>query len=74
MVLESDKICEIKMKLIKVKNVGAVLSLICWVFILSVKTSFPTNAALPMAVDGQPLPTLAPMLEGVVDAVVNIST
>ncbi|MFT7528939.1 MAG: Do/DeqQ family serine protease, partial [Arenicella sp.] len=29
---------------------------------------------LPMAVDGQPLPSLAPMLEGVRDAVVNIST
>lgn len=70
----SDKICEIKMKFIRIKNVGAVLSLISCVFILSVETSFPTNAALPMAVDGQPLPTLAPMLEGVVDAVVNIST
>ena len=33
-----------------------------------------TRAALPIAVDGQPLPTLAPMLEGIRDAVVNIST
>ncbi|MCH4574262.1 heat-shock protein, partial [Achromobacter xylosoxidans] len=30
-------------------------------------------AALPMAVDGQPLPSLAPMLERVTPAVVNIS-
>lgn len=34
----------------------------------------PTFAALPVAVNGEPLPTLAPMLEGVQDAVVNIST
>ena len=33
-----------------------------------------TRAALPWAVDGQPLPSLAPMLERVVPAVVNIST
>jgi len=33
-----------------------------------------TFAALPIAVDGEQLPTLAPMLEGVQDAVVNIST
>jgi Do/DeqQ family serine protease len=32
------------------------------------------HAALPAAVDGQPLPTLAPMLERVTPAVVNIST
>ena len=32
------------------------------------------KAALPVAVDGQPLPTLAPMLAEVRDAVVNIST
>lgn len=31
------------------------------------------RAALPMAVDGQPLPSLAPMLERVTPAVVNIS-
>lgn len=33
-----------------------------------------SQAALPFAVDGQPLPTLAPMLGEVLDAVVNIST
>lgn len=32
------------------------------------------GAALPAAVDGQPLPTLAPMLERVTPAVVNISS
>ena len=30
-------------------------------------------AALPLAVDGQPLPTLAPLLERVTPAVVNIA-
>jgi serine protease Do/serine protease DegQ len=33
-----------------------------------------TNAALPTAIEGQPLPTLAPMLEKVTPAVVNIAT
>jgi Do/DeqQ family serine protease len=33
-----------------------------------------TFAALPVAVDGQPLPSLAPMLERVVPAVVNINS
>ncbi|MFW5427154.1 MAG: Do family serine endopeptidase [Methylophagaceae bacterium] len=37
-------------------------------------TSLITNATLPFAVDGQPLPTLAPMLDRVRGAVVNIST
>ncbi len=36
--------------------------------------SSASNAALPAAVDGQPLPSLAPMLENVRDAVVNIAT
>ncbi len=34
----------------------------------------PTQAALPAAMDGQPLPTLAPMLERATPAVVNIAT
>ena len=34
----------------------------------------PIFASLPNAVDGQPLPTLAPMLERVTPAVVNIAT
>ena len=34
----------------------------------------PLQAALPMAVDGQQLPSLAPMLERVTPAVVNIAT
>ncbi len=33
-----------------------------------------SHAALPAAVDGRPLPTLAPMIERVTPAVVNIST
>jgi len=32
------------------------------------------NAGLPVAVDGQPLPTLAPMIKLVAPAVVNIAT
>ena len=32
------------------------------------------NAALPLAIEGQPLPSLAPMLETIHGAVVNIST
>ncbi|MCH7882390.1 MAG: DegQ family serine endoprotease [Proteobacteria bacterium] len=34
----------------------------------------PLQAALPIAVDGQPLPSLAPMLEKTTPAVVNIAT
>lgn len=34
----------------------------------------PATAHMPVAVDGQQLPTLAPMLEGVTPAVVNIAT
>ena len=34
----------------------------------------PLSAALPMVVDGQPLPSLAPMLERIEGSVVNIST
>ncbi len=41
---------------------------------LAIAVSFPTQAALPAAVDGQPLPTLAPMLERATPAVVNIAT
>ena len=36
--------------------------------------ALPSGAALPVQVDGQPLPSLAPMLERVTPAVVNIST
>ncbi len=36
--------------------------------------SLPARAALPAAVDGQPLPSLAPILDEVTPAVVNIST
>ena len=37
-------------------------------------TCLNANAALPMQVDGENLPSLAPMLEGSMPAVVNIST
>ena len=43
-------------------------------FLLCLATVLPTQAALPSAVDGQPLPTLAPMLERVQGSVVNIAT
>jgi len=36
--------------------------------------ALPTLAALPTAVDGQPLPSLAPMLERVTPAVVNVNS
>ena len=42
--------------------------------VASVLLSNSANAALPAAVDGQPLPSLAPMLENVSGAVVNIAT
>lgn len=43
--------------------------------LLCLLSSFSTsNAMLPFSVDGQPLPTLAPMLEQVTPAVVNIAT
>ncbi len=35
---------------------------------------FGAQAALPLAADGQPMPSLAPMLERITPAVVNIST
>ncbi|NEX19803.1 DegQ family serine endoprotease [Thiorhodococcus mannitoliphagus] len=50
----------------------AVSRLGCILLLLSSITQ--AQAGLPPAVDGQPLPTLAPMLERVVPAVVNIST
>ncbi len=44
------------------------------VAILLLGLILPAPAALPVAVDGQPLPSLAPMLERVTGAVVNIAT
>jgi serine protease Do/serine protease DegQ len=41
---------------------------------LTVALPLPVLAALPASIDGQPLPTLAPMLERVTPAVVNIAT
>jgi len=42
--------------------------------VLFVLVIVPGHAALPAAVDGEELPSLAPMLEGVQPAIVNIST
>ena len=43
-------------------------------FALLAATPLVSHAGLPPSVDGQPLPSLAPMLEKVTPAVVNIST
>jgi len=43
-------------------------------FLLILLAVGTAQAALPVAVDGQPLPSLAPMLEMVTPAVVNIAT
>jgi serine protease Do/serine protease DegQ len=56
------------MKLINFKYALIALSLVVGFLAL------PLQAALPIAVDGQRLPSLAPMLEDVRDAVVNITT
>jgi Do/DeqQ family serine protease len=47
------------------------LRLCCFVLFLLAP---PLHAALPAAVDGQPLPSLAPMLERTTSAVVNVSS
>ncbi|WP_156171364.1 Do family serine endopeptidase [Dyella japonica] len=44
------------------------------VLVLIAATPFASHAALPVSIDGQPLPSLAPMLQKVTPAVVNIST
>ena len=41
---------------------------------LAIAVPLPAGSALPATVDGQPLPTLAPMLERATPAVVNIGT
>lgn len=45
------------------------IALLLWSLLVST-----SQAALPRVIDGEPLPSLAPMLEGVLPAVVNIST
>jgi S1-C subfamily serine protease len=50
------------------------LSRLLLVPLLLTLAAAPVPAALPAEVDGQPLPTLAPVLERVTPAVVNIST
>ncbi len=45
-----------------------------WLILLVLSTAMPVHGALPQEVDGKPLPTLAPMIQKVAPAVVNIST
>lgn len=45
----------------------------CLLALLLLSPSLPVAAALPTEVDGHPLPSLAPMLEKVLPAVVNVS-
>jgi Do/DeqQ family serine protease len=52
------------------RSLPAILLALC----LAIAVAFPVQAILPAAVDGQPLPTLAPMLERATPAVVNIAT
>lgn len=52
----------------------SLLSAIALALSLIVVLPMPVFAALPATVDGQPLPTLAPMLERATPAVVNIAT
>lgn len=56
----------------KLINTNYLLSVL--LFISSGLTPVVGHAALPASVNGQPMPTLAPMLENVSDAVINIST
>lgn len=46
----------------------------CWLIWLFAYPAISVGGVLPVAVDGAPLPSLAPMLEKVTPAVVNIST
>lgn len=48
--------------------------LFCLSAVLFACSTMPVRAQLPAAVDGQPLPSLAPMIERVQPAVVNINT
>ena len=50
------------------------LTAVLGVFMLAATTPFSVFAGLPVAVDGMKLPSLAPVLERITPAVVNIST
>lgn len=56
----------------RARRLPAFLATACCALLLAAPPS-PARAALPLAVAGQPLPSLAPMLERVTPAVVNIS-
>jgi len=66
-VLPRSAFTELK-AVIKLKAVPALTLVVLSMFAL------PSYAALPSSVDGEPLPSLAPMLERVQGSVVNIST
>ena len=56
------------------RPVAISLGLVAFALILAAGIPHAGHASLPPSVDGQPLPSLAPMLEKVTPAVVNIST
>jgi len=51
----------------------ALLTRHCLILLLLASLAVPASAALPAKLDGHPLPSLAPMLERVLPAVVNVS-
>ena len=55
------------------QTIAATMTVLALAF-TGLATSFPANAALPMSVNGEDVPTLAPLIERVEPAVVNIST
>ncbi|UDG74179.1 trypsin-like peptidase domain-containing protein [Achromobacter sp. 77] len=64
--------CVARSALRRARRLPAFLATGCCALLLAAPLP-PARAALPLAVDGQPLPSLAPMLERVTPAVVNIS-
>jgi len=59
------------------KNLTLIFSkrgLTAHLLVASIAVTSPAHSLLPQVVDGEPLPSLAPMLENVLPAVVNIST
>ncbi len=71
-----NRLKQITLKLFKRSKTNyRILTLIYNLFISAmVIVALPATAALPNIIDGQPLPSLAPMVKKVTPAVVNIST
>ena len=61
-------------KMNRMDNLAGKLSVAKLIIACSLALSPPAMTALPLAVDGEPLPSLAPMLEKIQGAVVNLST